>query len=219
MKRRPLFLLGFCFLVLAAAAQVKNEPAAPAPPPRPLWGINGLQINNSLGNTPQQNPKTVASEDGSCLLVWEDGRFGHTSLYAQKIRPARRPALDGSRRARLHRQRQPELTGRHQRWRRRAIVVWQDYRSGNSDIFAQHLNSQGAPLWGNEGVVVCNAAAGQFAPRLVAMPRAGRSSPGTITAAAPERIFTRSGLAVTASLSGRKMVSLFVWRRGRSGSR
>lgn len=47
------------------------------------------------------------------------------------------------------------------------IVVWQDQRNGNHDIYAQRLSSAGAPLWSADGVAVTAIAGAQFAPQLV----------------------------------------------------
>jgi hypothetical protein len=47
------------------------------------------------------------------------------------------------------------------------ILVWQDLRAGGSnyDIYAQRYNAAGVPLWPSGGVVVCNQANSQSAPR------------------------------------------------------
>ena len=39
-----------------------------------------------------------------------------------------------------------------------AIVGWIDARAGSPDVYAQRLNSSGAPQWTANGVVICNAA-------------------------------------------------------------
>ena len=41
-----------------------------------------------------------------------------------------------------------------------AIVVWEDYRNGNNDIYAQRINADGYALWTLDGVNVCSAQAG-----------------------------------------------------------
>ncbi len=48
-----------------------------------------------------------------------------------------------------------------------AIICWLDYRSGNSDIYVQRVDSSGASLWTAGGVAVCTAANSQTAPQLI----------------------------------------------------
>ena len=38
-----------------------------------------------------------------------------------------------------------------------AIVVWEDYRSGDTDIYARKVNAAGTLLWQTNGVAVCSA--------------------------------------------------------------
>ncbi|MBN1884712.1 MAG: hypothetical protein JW876_04210 [Candidatus Krumholzibacteriota bacterium] len=37
-----------------------------------------------------------------------------------------------------------------------AIIVWQDYRAGNGDLYAQRVTSAGDPGWGAAGMAVCD---------------------------------------------------------------
>ena len=48
-----------------------------------------------------------------------------------------------------------------------SILVWQDYRSGLLDIYAQRVNDGGVVEWPADGVPVCKAAGNQSSPRLV----------------------------------------------------
>jgi len=48
-----------------------------------------------------------------------------------------------------------------------AIVVWQDLRGSNADIYAQRLNALGAAQWTSGGVAISTAANDQFLPQLV----------------------------------------------------
>jgi hypothetical protein len=45
-----------------------------------------------------------------------------------------------------------------------AIVAWYDYRSGESDIYAQRLNASGAVQWAADGVGLCTATGSQTDP-------------------------------------------------------
>ncbi len=143
------------------------SPSASASQPQPVWATYGLLINDTPGNTPQQNPRILSDDEGGYILVWEDGRAGYQDIYAQKIDESGKSlwakngaavcAADGN-------QNFPQLVSGG---RGEAIIVWQDYRNGNSDIFAQKMDYAGAPLWQADGVAVCKAPAGQFAPQLI----------------------------------------------------
>ncbi|MFA4844741.1 MAG: hypothetical protein WC632_07340 [Candidatus Margulisiibacteriota bacterium] len=170
MKRAKLAaLLALAFILGSAAwlaaAQTSEEAATSATPPAALWGKNGLEICNTPGNTIQQNPQLRPASDGNLLLAWEDGRFGYTAIYVEKLSPAGEKlwAEASVSLGRNGNQNSPQLIDDGLGG---LIVTWQEYRSGNADIFAQRFNSRGTPLWGENGLVVCKAAAGQFAPNL-----------------------------------------------------
>jgi hypothetical protein len=46
-------------------------------------------------------------------------------------------------------------------------AVWEDFRSGNTDIYAQRLTSNGTALWTANGVVVTNPAGNQQLPQAI----------------------------------------------------
>ena len=48
-----------------------------------------------------------------------------------------------------------------------AIITWEDWRSGDLDIYAQRVNASGAVLWTTDGVPICTAADDQSSPKLV----------------------------------------------------
>jgi len=45
-----------------------------------------------------------------------------------------------------------------------AIIVWEDYRNGNWDLYAQKLNSDGVAQWTKDGINICVSTANQTAP-------------------------------------------------------
>ncbi len=47
-----------------------------------------------------------------------------------------------------------------------AFIVWEDYRGGDADVYAQHLDASGNPLWGANGAPVVTFAGGQESPIL-----------------------------------------------------
>lgn len=48
------------------------------------------------------------------------------------------------------------------------FVAWRDLRVNSGDIYVQHVNAQGTPLWTSGGVSACAATALQYTPVLVA---------------------------------------------------
>jgi hypothetical protein len=135
--------------------------------PRAAWQTYGIVINDTPGNTPQQNPKLVENGAGTYILVWEDGRSGFYNIFCQKIDEngsllwgkdgiAAGPAWGNQNFS----QAVSDGAGG-------VILVWQDYRNGNSDIYAQRLSPGGALLWDRAGIPVCIASAGQFAPDII----------------------------------------------------
>jgi hypothetical protein len=154
-----LFLFTFVFSALARA--VADDEFIKA-----LWDNYGLPLNNTPGNSPQQNPKIVNDNAGNFIVLWEDSRDGYVNIYAQKIDETGKLfwAKDGSQICRSYgNQNFPQAIGDGAGG---AIVVWQDYRNGNTDIYAQRISATGEQLWGDFGKAVCTAEASQLAPEI-----------------------------------------------------
>src|SRR5579872_750308 len=45
-----------------------------------------------------------------------------------------------------------------------AIIVWEDFRNSNWDIYAQKLNSDGIAQWTLNGINICSSTANQTSP-------------------------------------------------------
>jgi predicted lipoprotein with Yx(FWY)xxD motif len=48
-----------------------------------------------------------------------------------------------------------------------AIIVWEDGRGSDKDIYVRRVNASGTPLWASDGVVICNASGNQESPQIV----------------------------------------------------
>jgi len=46
------------------------------------------------------------------------------------------------------------------------ILVWEDYRNGDADVYANRLDGAGTPLWGTNGVLVISKTLGQESPAI-----------------------------------------------------
>jgi hypothetical protein len=47
-----------------------------------------------------------------------------------------------------------------------AILVWEDTRNDNGDIYAQRIAKNGTIMWTDDGIVVCNATNSQYRPQI-----------------------------------------------------
>lgn len=165
MKRLSIFFI----LLLALFSPAPGQENLP----RPVWGAEGKLINDSPGNTLQQNPKMAQLSTGDYIVVFEDSRNGNTDIYAQK--------MDRAGKSLWGKLSQPVCTAPRDQLSPRviadreggAIIVWQDDRQGNFDIFAQRLDPAGTPSWTIDGVPICSLSNGQIFPQMVEDGRGG----------------------------------------------
>jgi hypothetical protein len=119
----------------------------------------------------QINPIMISDGAGGAIVAWQDDRdvLSLQDLYAQRV--SGKGKLMWGRKGKIaisangdqiHATMLPDGAGG-------AILAWTDYRRGdrNPDIYAQRINPKGAPLWHEEGVLVCGAPDVQHTPRLV----------------------------------------------------
>lgn len=102
---------------------------------------------SSVTGAVQVNVDNVVSTDGRLTVLWGDT---NPSNMAISMASADQTA--------------PRVVSDNQGG---MIVVWEDRRTGNAEIYAQRVNSRGAPLWSANGVVVCDATGDQQLPRII----------------------------------------------------
>ena len=125
----------------------------------PQWIANGVALCTDPAS--QYYPTIASDGAGGAIVTWYDYRSGGPDIYAQRVNGA--GALQWTANGvaictAANTQQTPLIasdgTGG-------AIVIWQDSRSGNYDVYAQRVNSAGVWLWSTNGVPVCTAAADQ----------------------------------------------------------
>jgi hypothetical protein len=124
------------------------------------WSSNS-SINNAICTNPynQQNPKIVEDGNGGAIIVWEDYRNDPTQtiadIYAQRIdkNGIIKWATNGIVicNASGH-QSNPNIDYANGK----VVIVWNDTRNGNKDIYAQLIDTSGNILWTANGVPVIN---------------------------------------------------------------
>ena len=129
-----------------------------------LW--SGASICTATG--PRWNVKLISDGVGGAIITWEDGRGAGNDIYAQRITSGGDTlwAADGIPISKAsNRQQRPNLASDGVGG---AIILWEDNRSGNLDIYAQRIDATGTVLWTVDGVPVCAAANVQRGPQIAA---------------------------------------------------
>nr|MDO8110696.1 hypothetical protein [Candidatus Sigynarchaeota archaeon] len=99
---------------------------------------------------------SISDGQGGVIIAWRDERAGTQDIYAQRVNASGQvkwTANGVSICNAVKDQSRPSLesdgTGG-------AIIVWEDNRNSNLDIYAQHVTATGAYQWGANGTPVCN---------------------------------------------------------------
>jgi len=132
-----------------------------------LWGTGGIPVCSNSGD--QSNAKVVPDGSGGAIITWTDYRYGlsDADIYVQRI------DADGSGWwgtngypvcGSLGNQQFPEIVKDGSGG---AVIVWEDERGGNDDIYAQRMDHAGVSQWAPDGVVVTSAANSQIDPHVV----------------------------------------------------
>jgi hypothetical protein len=115
----------------------------------------------------QANPTIVSDGAGGAIITWSDVRNNNADIYAQRLNAAGVPQWTANGVAlctAVSDQVGPMIVSDGAGG---AIVTWQDYRSGNYDIYTQRVNAAGVVQWTPNGVVLCAAANTQQYPTIV----------------------------------------------------
>ncbi|MBI3364951.1 MAG: hypothetical protein HY033_08595, partial [Ignavibacteriae bacterium] len=131
-----------------------------------LWTPGGLPLATTTGY--QYYPQAISDGAGGLYCVWQDNRYGvDYDIFIQHTSSAGVPLWFSNGtlvcNASGH-QYNPQLIADGLGG---VIVVWQDKRNGNFDIYAQRYNAAGQALWPGNGQPVCAGVGDQVEPKLV----------------------------------------------------
>jgi hypothetical protein len=130
-----------------------------------LWTANGVALCTA---SETQSPHDIISDGaGGAIVTWYDYRAGNQDIYVQRV--------DASGSVLWTANGVPVCTASGTQYDSRlssdgaggAIVVWEDARSGNYDIYAQRVNASGIAQWTANGVSLCAASGDQTDPRII----------------------------------------------------
>lgn len=131
------------------------------------WTINGVSLGT--GNYTQGGPQICSDDAGGAIITWHDYRSGKNyDIYTQWINSTgsvkwivNGEAISTAIEDQVVPQICSDGTGG-------AIIIWNDYRSGNSyDIYAQKINSTGNVNWNANGTAICTEAGDQYFPHII----------------------------------------------------
>ncbi len=120
------------------------------------WSSDGVPLSTAAGG--QYFPELISDGGGGAIVVWEDYRNGNEAdIYAQRISQngALVWASDIAVCTASNAQEKPKIVSDGVGG---AIIVWQDYRSGNQyEVYAQRIDGNGVPKWTANGVAISTA--------------------------------------------------------------
>jgi hypothetical protein len=133
-----------------------------------LWG-GDRRVNSDSGTAYQLHPAVAISGSGNVTVVWQDHRRGSDDIYSQQL------DVSGYKLWVADVQVNSD-TGTASQWspalavdgNGNAVVVWQDFRNGDADIYAQKVDASGNRLWTADMCVNSdNGTASQWSPAVV----------------------------------------------------
>lgn len=126
-----------------------------------MWTAGGVPVCTATGN--QLRAVAIADGFGGAIVAWEDWRAGaNPDVYAQRVAPngARRWGTNGTPYAiATYSQQYPRLAPDGAGG---AFLVWMDFRSLNSDVYASRVDSAGTTSWSDQPI--CTDGAHQYYP-------------------------------------------------------
>ncbi len=131
--------------------------------------------SNSTVNTPlstalniQKDISISSDKKNGAILIWEDLRNGTTEdIYAQRINSAGYVKWAANGIAVSTAVNKQNSVSSVEDGNGGVIVSWDDFRSGNSDIYAQKIDSNGVVQWALNGIAVCSKALSQESSKII----------------------------------------------------
>lgn len=129
------------------------------------WQGNGIPVTTNESS--QSSPVLVSDNSGGAIIVWGDSRNGSQDCYGQRIdRKGKKLWKPDGIEVCIEETLQddfeavPDGNGG-------VIVVWEDWRFGNQDIYAQKISAEGMPVWKQNGIPVYKGEGDQYDPVLI----------------------------------------------------
>lgn len=130
-----------------------------------VWVQDGIDICSE--DSAQGAPVIVSDMQGGGIVVWGDTRNGSQDSYAQRINANGVKLWDEDGvSVCVEPHLQDDFTSISD-GNGGAIIVWEDWRSGNQDIYAQKLSAEGKAVWEDNGIAVFQGEGDQYDPAII----------------------------------------------------
>ena len=132
---------------------------------KPLWQANGISITSNESS--QSSPILVTDNTDGAIIIWGDSRNGSQDCYVQRIDSDGKKLWNPDGVVVCNEKTLQDDFAAIPDGNGGVIVVWEDWRSGNQDIYAQRISAVGIPLWKQNGIPVFNGEGDQYDPVLI----------------------------------------------------
>jgi hypothetical protein len=146
------------FLILLAMPFV-------AQPAQAQWALDGSPVSEGL--LTQDYCQAISDGAGGMIVAWQDSRGTYLGIYAQKIDAYGNQVWTTDGVAICTADGMASVPFLCSDGAGGAIIVWEDYRAGNWDTYAQKIDADGATQWAENGIGICTNTSYQDHPRLV----------------------------------------------------
>jgi len=119
-----------------------------------LWTPNGLAVSNGARILGTIRFSAATDGENGCIATWTDQRTTAPGIYAQRVRESGLTAWPADVPLSLEPFSSSSGPTVVPDGHGGVIAAWHDYRSTNSDIYAQRMDSTGSALWTANGVAV-----------------------------------------------------------------
>lgn len=136
-----------------------------------VWTPDGIPVCDQAAS--QSAPTIVTDMKGGAIIVWGDTRNGSQDSFAQRVdaNGTKMWEADGVSVC-IEPTLQDDFTAISD-GNGGVIVVWEDWRSGNQDIYIQKISSEGKAIWKNNGIAVVRNEGDQYDPALISDGKGG----------------------------------------------
>ncbi|MBM3239073.1 hypothetical protein FJZ31_22500 [Candidatus Poribacteria bacterium] len=127
-----------------------------------LWAKDGIPVYTGKGE--QGWPIAVSDGTGGAIIAWMDSRYSIQDIYAQRVDANGKLLWDAAGVPVCVDDVLQEDVMAIADGSGGVFLTWEDWRNGNQDLYTQHLNADGKPVWAKNGVPACKAEGDQYDP-------------------------------------------------------